>query len=254
LTAPAEPSVALLVLLFAGALWAGAQNALAGGGSFITLPILMLTGLDARAANIASAMALFPSQIAAGWRSRPMADGVGRLSLTTLLLLSLAGGAAGAVVLLMTPVKFFERLIPWLVLFATTAFAWGSFGPKPAQARREHPARTAIIQFLLGGYGGYFGGGNGFLLMAALALAGQGVRTAGATKNVVNVAMNFTAVGIFVLMGQIHWLQVSVAAFGAVIGSFVGVWLLRRLDEKVLRVVIVVIGVVLAVGLFVRGS
>ena len=249
-----DPGVVLFIILFLGSFWAGAQNAVAGGGSFVTLPILMLTGLDARAANIASCIALFPAQAASAWKSWSMADGVGRLKLFHLLQLSLAGGGVGALVLLATPVKLFAGLVPWLVLFATAAFAWGSFGPKPEQARKEHPARTAFIQFLLGGYGGYFGGGNGFLLMAHLTLAGQSVRTSGATKNVVNVAMNLTAVVIFLVMATIHWKQVAVASAGAVIGSFVGVWILRRLDEKVLRVVIVAIGVALAIGLFIRGS
>ena len=248
-----EPGVAIFVILFLGAFWAGAQNAIAGGGSFITLPILMLTGLDARAANIASCIALFPAQAASGWKSWPMAQGVGKLKLAHLLLLSLAGGAVGALVLLATPVKLFAGLVPWLVLFATAAFAWGSFGPKPKQAREERLLRTALIQFLLGGYGGYFGGGNGFLLMAHLTLAGQGVRASGATKNVVNVAMNFTAVVIFLVMAAMHWKQVAVTSAGAVIGSFAGVWLLRRLDEKILRVVIVIIGVGLTIGLFLRG-
>jgi uncharacterized protein len=247
-----DTSTALFALLFVGALWAGAQNAIAGGGSFVTLPILMLTGLDARAANIASAMALFPAQATAGWRSLPMAEGVPGLSLRALMLLSLAGGGAGAAVLLLTPVQFFEELVPWLVLFATGAFAWGSFGPKPKQAERPRPIRSGLIQFLLGGYGGYFGGGNGFLLMAALTLAGQGVRAAGATKNVVNVAMNLTAVAIFLTVAQVHWPQVLVASAGAVLGAVSGVWLLRRLDERVLRWAIVVLGVALAVGLFLR--
>ena len=248
-----DASSASLALLFLGALWAGGQNAIAGGGSFVTLPLLMLTGLDARAANIASATALFPAQVAAGWRSLPLAEGVPGLPLRALLLLSLLGGGVGAAVLLLTPVRFFEQLIPWLVLFATAAFAWGGFGPKPKQAQRPRPLRSGLIQFLLGAYGGYFGGGNGFLLMAALTLAGQGVRAAGATKNVVNVAMNAVAVLIFVATAKIAWLQVGVAAAGAVIGAFSGVWLLRRLDERVLRVAIVALGAALAIGLFVRG-
>ena len=247
-----EPAVAAFVLLFFASMWAGAQNALAGGGSFITLPVLMLTGLDPRAANIASAAALFPSQAMSGWQSRGLAAGVGRVRLTHLILISLAGGAVGAGILLLTPVKFFAQIVPWLVLFATTVFAWGSFGPKPAPSTRTHDVRTALIQFVIGIYGGYFGGGNGFLMMAALTMAGQGVRTAGATKNVAAAAMNLTAVVIFLVMGKIRWLQVAVAAAGALIGGFAGVWLLRRLDEKVLRVAIVVIGAALAIGLFLR--
>lgn len=248
-----EPTAALFALLFFAAMWAGAQNALAGGGSFITLPVLMLTGLDARAANIASATALFPSQIASGWQSRSMAADAGKVTLTHLIVISLIGGAVGAGVLLLTPVKFFAQIVPWLVLFATGVFAWGSFGPKPAPSIREHALRTAVVQFLIGVYGGYFGGGNGFLMMAALTLAGQGVRTAGATKNVINVAMNLTAVAIFIAMGKVQWPQVAVAAAGALLGGFAGVWLLRRLDERILRIAIVVLGAALAAGLFIRG-
>ena len=94
-----------LIILFFAALWAGTQNALAGGGSFVTLPALMFTGLDARTANIASTLALFPAQVTTGW--------VGRHAV---------GGAAGALLLLLTPSSFFERLVPWLVLLATGLF------------------------------------------------------------------------------------------------------------------------------------
>src|SRR3954470_16769371 len=107
------------VVLFVAALWAGAQNQLAGGGSFITLPTLMLIGLDARAANITSTVALFPGQIMGGMIARQMASGVERLSFRALVIISLVGGGLGAVLLLLTPSRFFERLVPWLVLFAT---------------------------------------------------------------------------------------------------------------------------------------
>src|ERR1700722_10467396 len=98
------------LVLFLAALWAGVQNALAGGGSFITLPALMLTGMDARAANITSTVALFPAQMATGWTGRKSVSGAGGLSFRTLVLISLAGGALGAVLLLETPPSFFARL------------------------------------------------------------------------------------------------------------------------------------------------
>src|SRR5947208_7843644 len=96
-----------LGLLFAAALWAGAQNQLAGGGSFITLPALMLIGMDARAANITSTVELFPGQITGGLIARRMVSGVGRLSFRALVILSLIGGVLGAVPLLLTPSTFF---------------------------------------------------------------------------------------------------------------------------------------------------
>src|SRR6185437_14716107 len=103
---------AMLVLFFA-AIWAGMQNALAGGGSFITLPSLMLTGMDARAANITSTVALFPAQVATGWTGRRSVEGAAGLSFRALVIISLIGGALGAVLLLVTPPTFFAHLVPW---------------------------------------------------------------------------------------------------------------------------------------------
>src|SRR5271155_4741844 len=116
-----------LGVLFIASIWAGTQNALAGGGSFITLPTLMLTGMDARAANITSTVALFPAQIVMGFAGRADTDSPRGLSFTALLVISLIGGVVGALILLATPSAFFARLVPWLVVFATIGFVWGRF-------------------------------------------------------------------------------------------------------------------------------
>src|ERR1700681_3013712 len=102
-----------LIILFIAAIWAGVQNALAGGGSFITLPSLMLTGVDARAANITSTIALFPAQLVTGFTGREQVTGAAGLSFTALIVISLAGGALGAVLLLVTPSSFFAAMVPW---------------------------------------------------------------------------------------------------------------------------------------------
>ncbi|MEI9964012.1 MAG: sulfite exporter TauE/SafE family protein [Caulobacteraceae bacterium] len=242
-----------LGVLFVAALWAGAQNQLAGGGSFITLPSLILTGMDARAANITSTVALFPGQVTGGWMGRRLASGTEGLSLRALTIISLAGGGVGAVLLLLTPSSFFARLVPWLVLFATAAFAWGAFGrpPKTAEAKLTPPVAGAI-QFGIAIYGGYFGGGIGFLMLAALALSRMPVRAAGATKNVLAGVMNFTAVVIFLFSGQVRWIACAVACVGAVLGSIVGARVLHRVPEKALKVVVIAIGILLTVGLFLR--
>jgi hypothetical protein len=176
------------------------------------------------------------------------------LSLRTLVILSLAGGALGAVLLLLTPSIFFARLVPWLVLFATAAFAWGSFGRKPAAggATQVPPVAAGFIQFLIAIYGGYFGGGIGFLMLAALALSGMAMRAAGATKNVLAGVMNFTAVLIFLFSGQVHWLQAAIACVAAVLGSVIGARMLTRINERALRIVVVLIGIALTVGLFLK--
>lgn len=170
------------------------------------------------------------------------------------MLISLVGGAVGAVLLLLTPSSFFAHLVPWLVLFATGAFAWGSFGRKPTAsgASRLPPAMAGVIQFLIAIYGGYFGGGIGFLMLAALALSGMALRSAGATKNVLAGVMNFTAVLIFLFSGQVRWLQAAVAAVAAILGSVIGARMLTRVNERVLRIAIVAIGVLLTIGLFLK--
>ena len=244
----------LLLLLLAG-LWAGVQNALAGGGSFVTLPALILSGLDARAANIASTLALFPGQVTTGWLGRGLVSGAAGLRFRTLVIISLVGGVIGAGLLLSTPASFFARLVPWLVLFATGLFAWGSFLRKPEAAARGVSAPVAAgLQFLIAVYGGYFGGGIGFLMLAALTAAGLTVRVAGSTKNVLASVMNAAAVAIFLFTPHIPWVRVAVLCVGAVVGGFGGALLLRRVDERLIRGFVVVLGVCLTVGLFLRGT
>jgi uncharacterized membrane protein YfcA len=241
-------------LLLLGAIWAGAQNQLAGGGSFITLPALMFVGMDARAANITSTVALFPGQVTGGWLGRAHAAGTASLSLRALVVISLIGGVIGAVLLLLTPSTVFAAMVPWLVLFATAAFAWGSFFRKaPAEGTAPRHLGTApagLIQLGIAIYGGYFGGGIGFLMMAALALSGASVRSAAATKNVLAGMMNLTAVLIFLLSHEVRWLAMAVAMVGALAGSWLGAHMLKRVNERALRVVVVVIGLVLTVTLF----
>ncbi len=245
-----------LIVLFIAALWAGIQNALAGGGSFVTLPALMLTGLDARTANIASTLALFPAQVTTGWVGRQALSGAAGLSVKMLTLISLAGGAIGAALLLLTPSSFFERLVPWLVLFATVTFAYGSFFSRTAEggAPKIGTPAAAATQFCIAIYGGYFGGGIGFLMLAALTAAGLSMRAAGATKNVLAGVMNAAAVAIFLFQPDIPWLRVGILCGGAVLGGYGGALLLKRADEKLVRAFIVFLGVCLTIGLFIHSG
>ena len=232
-----------LVVLFIAATWAGVQNALAGGGSFITLPSLMLTGMDARAANITSTIALFPAQLVTGVTGREHLSGAAGLSFKLLVVISLVGGALGAVLLLVTPSSFFAALVPWLVLFATAVFAYGSFMPKkPGSVPRLGPAGAGVIQFLIAIYGGYFGGGIGFLMLAVLSAAGLAIRAAGATKNMLAGAMNASALAIFVFSPQVHWPQAAIVCAGSVGGGYAGGLIVNKVGEKALRLLVVLIG------------
>ena len=243
----------MIGLLAIAGLLAGIQNALAGGGSFLTFPALLLSGLDARAANITSTVALFPGQVTTGWAGWSLVSGAARLAFFTLLGISLAGGALGAVLLLLTPASFFARLVPFLVLFATAVFAWGSFWGRPSPARLHiGPSAAAWTQFGISIYGGYFGGGIGILMLAALAMAGLPLRYAGATKNVLAAAMNASAVVIFVFSPDVFWVRAAILGPGSIVGGLCGAWMLRRVNERVLRVLVVAVGVALTIGLFVR--
>jgi hypothetical protein len=243
----------LTFLLLLAGLWAGLQNALAGGGSFITLPALILAGMSPLAANITSTVALFPGQITSGWAGRRLASGVGRLPFKALFAISIVGGALGGVLLLQTPSTVFARLVPWLVMFATGVFAWGSFLRRPTEGvARLGPVQAGLAQFGIAIYGGYFGGGIGILMLAALTMAGLSTRNAGATKNVLAGVMNASAVVLFVTSPQVHWPQAIVLGLGAIAGGLGGAWALRRVNERLLRIAIICIGVALTIGLFTR--
>src|SRR5476651_2571450 len=222
---------ASLVILFFVAVWAGVQNALAGGGTFLTLPALMFTGMTALSANITSTVALFPGQLTSSWAGRSHVAGAGGLSFRALVAISLAGGVLGAILLLVTPSNIFKALVPWLVLFATSVFAYGSFVPrKEGRPPVLGKLWAGAAQFCIAIYGGYFGGGIGFLMLAALTAAGLAIRGAAATKNVLAAAMNLSAVLIFVLSPQVHWPQMAIACAGALIGGLAGAHMLSRVN------------------------
>lgn len=241
------------VVLFVAAFCAGVQNALAGGGSFLTFPALMFTGLDARAANITSTVALFPGQITTGLAGRKDVSDLPSLSFKALFAISLIGGVLGALLLLATPVSVFEFLVPWLVLFATLVFLWGSFFRKVKENSKPLGTMGAIVaQFAISIYGGYFGGGIGILMLAALTIAGLAVRKAGATKNVLAGVMNASAVLIFLFSSDVAWPQVLVASIASIAGGQVGAFALKRVNEKILRISIIILGFGLAIGLFLK--
>lgn len=247
------PEIHTILLLAAAGLLAGTQNALAGGGSFITFPALLLAGLNPVAANMTSTVAMFPSQATSAIAGRKYADGVSGLGFGQLFAISVLGGIAGAILLWITPPTFFAKLVPWLVLFATAMFAWGAFRNQPLHATASMPRwLLAVIQACIAVYGGYFGGGIGFLMLAALTIAGQQIRAATATKNMLATAMNASATLIFAFSGMISWPAALALCAGGIAGGLLGSWLIFRLPPRLMRIFVVVVGAVLTVYMFLR--
>ena len=244
-------SYALIFLSLVG-VYAGAQNVFAGGGSFITFPALMLAGLDPLSANITSTVALSPSQLTSSIAGRNLVSGVHSISFKQLFIVSLLGGGLGALLLLSTPVRVFVQIVPWLILFATIVFAWGSFGRKTEVHKKIPSYALLIIQVIVAIYGGYFGGGIGILMLALLTFAGQQIKAATATKNVLAFAMNVAAVSIFAFSPLVNWTAVLALGFGGIVGGLIGSWLLHRLPEKLVRGFIILVGTALTIWLFFR--
>lgn len=243
-----------IILAIAG-FCAGVVNVVAGGGGFLTYPALLLTGIDPRAANITSTVGLYPMQVTAGYVGRAHAASAPNLSFKTMLAISFTGGILGAILLLCTSPSFFGKLVPYLVLFATAMFALGSFRkPAPGKPGHRMGKKTSIlIHSLTSIYMGYYGGGGGFMVLAALTMAGMPVRKANASKIILICAMNTAATLIFLFSKDIFWQQVLVIFLASEIGSHtLGIYLLNRVSDRIMRIGIVVYGLGLAVWLFAR--
>lgn len=250
--------------LVVAAFLAGVLNAVAGGGSFLSFPALLGTGILPVQANATNTVAIWPGQltsIAAYWPDV-------RKNRRAALLMGLAGligGTAGAVVLLNTPQKTFMRLVPWLLLFAACTFAVsgrvtralerrklkraGAGGAEGASRRLPLFIATAVVSF----YIGYFGAGAGFLLITLLSLFGyEDIHAINALKMMANTPANGIAMLIFIADGQVVWRFCLAAMVAAGIGGYVSARLARRVPQPVLRGVVVAIGLTMAAWFFVR--
>jgi uncharacterized protein len=242
----------IAVLLVAG-LAAGGVNAVAGGGTLLTFPALLAIGLTPVSANVTNTVAVWPGYLSSSvafreqWKDRPT---LVRLSVAAAL-----GGVVGTIVLLNTPAKVFEALVPWLVFAAT-----GLIAAQPAISRRVATRRTAPVDphhvspflplaiFAAAVYGAYFGGGLGIVLLAVLALAIPiDLGRLNVLKSYLQLTVNSVALIGFALFGPVSWLAALIVAPASFAGGIGGAKIAQRLDPKALRTAIVVFG--LAVGL-----
>jgi hypothetical protein len=243
----------LLVIGGAGVL-AGMMNALAGGGSFVSLPALIAAGVPSVNANTSSTVALFPGQIASSWTYRDGLGPIGPVALRSLVVVTFVGGAIGAVLLLLTPIKTFDLVLPWLMAIATVALLFGARLGELLRRRWHIGVPTVLMaQFGLGIYGGYFGGGVGIMMMAVWSLlTDRTLKSFNAPRTFLVCAANTVAVLIFIAAGSVHWRESLVMLAGAVVGGFCGANIGRRAPAGAIRIGTLVLSVCMTLAFFAR--
>jgi uncharacterized protein len=247
----------IVFLLVAGAL-GGGLNAVAGGGSFVAFPALLLTGVPPIPANATNTVALWTGVTASGGAYRNQLD-VPRRVMIPLLVTSLIGGLIGAFLLLRTPAHTFMRVIPWLMLGATLLFVFGKQLARGRVSSVGHDATTAAIvgasvfELFVAVYGGYFGGGVGIVNLAMLAAVGMtDIHAMNALKSVLGMAINGIAVLVFVLKGAVYWPQAVVMIVGAVVGGYFGAHYSLKLPQVWVRWSVILVGAAMTVYFFVK--
>ncbi len=265
--------------LFIAAMLAGALNSVAGGGSFISFPTLLFTGVPPVQANATNTVAVWPGSLA----SIPPYRKDLKHELRELIyfsIVSVIGGVLGAVILLNTPQALFQRMVPWLLLIATLIFAFGNnfaqwmrgrragAGDMQANAKAESAEEdmdttqsitrgrrviVLVIQFIISLYGGFFGGGIGIMMLAGFALLGmRNIHQMNALKVVLASIINGVALIVFVLKGAVYWPQALVMVVGAIIGGYGGAALAHQVPPKYVRWFAIGVGLVISAYFFIK--
>jgi uncharacterized protein len=257
------------VVILAAAFVAGIMNSVAGGGTLLTFPALIWIGIDPKVANVTSTVALWPGSLGAMFGFRRELEG-SRRWMVVLGPASLLGGLVGAYLLLRTPSRTFAAIVPYLILFATTVFAAGDPINRMLRRKRletsDHQAEAvpdskswigvAALQFFSSIYGGYFGAGNGIIMLAVMTLFGlTDIHQMNGLKNFFAVCINVIASAYFIASGALNesWPLALVMTASAVAGGYFGAGLARRLGRRSVRVAIICIGVAMTLSLLLRG-
>jgi uncharacterized protein len=248
--------------LLAAGLAAGTVNAVAGGGSLITFPSLVAVGLGTIPANVTNSLAVSPGYVASVYGSRQdladLAAKRGRRPLYELTPSAVVGTVIGCELLLHTPQRAFDRVVPFLVLGAAVVLAFQQrLRSVVGHPRDMTPRRRRLSLHLTVGlgaiYGGYFGAALGVMLVAALGLVlDESLARINALKNAVSAVVGLGTVVAFAILGPVNWAAVAIIALATLVGGYLGARMARRLPTKVLRTVIVTIGLAVGVVLLIR--
>jgi uncharacterized membrane protein YfcA len=241
-----------MLMMIAAAFAAGVINSIAGGGTLITFPVLIWLGLDPKVANATSTVALWPGLFGGLFGYRRELENSSTI-LLRLGITSVIGGALGAWLLIWTPPPTFARLVPFLILFATILFmAQGSINrrlrlqPIVAEPTMSWWLGAIVFQFFSAMYGGYFGAGNGILMLAAMGLLGlHDINRANGIKNFLGICINSIAGISFGITGLVIWPEALLMAGAALVGGYFGAKMAVRVGQVTIRRAIVGIGFVI---------
>lgn len=243
------------ILLFFAAIVAGVLNALAGGGSYITFPMLILTGVHPIVANATNTLAVWIGTVSSVVAYRKQIKR-SRCLLPVLGLASILGGEVGAIVLLRTPETVFSALIPYLLLLATVLFAMSRKITKHLYSSggiHLGVCGAIVLQLAVAFYGGYFGGGMGIIVLALLAMVGlNDMHEMNAIRAVLGALINGAAVVVFIICDKIAWPQAFTMMAGAVIGGYAGALFFKRVSPDLMRKLVIGIGSAMTLYFFIR--
>ncbi len=246
------------VVLAAAAFAAGVINAIAGGGSLVSFPALLWTGMPAVTANATNTLAIWPGTVSSAWAYRRWIGEERRRALA-LAIPSFIGGLAGSVVLLHTSESLFRAIVPWLIVFACVLLAvQGPVARLVASRMQGDDARVPVtlwlVQLAIAFYGGYFGAGIGILMLAAMAiLLSSTLQHANALKVLFSLVINGVGCIYFVAVGAASLPEAAVMAASSLGGGYAGAHLAQRLPAPVMRLIVIVYGLAVAAELFVHG-
>jgi uncharacterized membrane protein YfcA len=253
-------SVAHAILLFLAALAAGAINAVAGGGSFVTFPTLMFMGVPPVNANATNTVALWPGQVASIGAYRRQFGGLSWTTVAPLLVTGVLGGILGGWTLLRTPQTTFLRLVPWLILSATVIFMmsgrvtrWVRRRSASGEHHEFNTTRGVVFQTFIAFYIGYFGAGAGILILAMLALLGMDeIHSMNALKALLTTVSNGVAMLLFVFSHAVRWPETVLMVVASMIGGYFGAHFAQKTKPEYVRAIVIVIGFTLTVYFFAR--
>lgn len=213
------------------------MNALAGGGTFATLPALIALGLPANIANATSNVALLPGAAASAWTFRDELHPVAGIAVSVLATLTFVGGLVGSVLLVLTPTETFDVIVPWLLLFAFTVMIFGKRATDWLHARVTIGRPTLLAtQSLLGVYGGYFGGGVGLITTALYGLlANIQPRELFAIRTTMLAVANLAAALVFIGFAKVWWWACLPMLTGSILGGWLGAHFGKTLSPRAVR-------------------